>query len=165
MQVLDEFHYSAPPAQVAAMLADEAFLHAKCERMHAEQHEVTVEGRATDRFTVTVVRTASTDRFPDLARSFVGRMVHVRQVDRWLRPDEEGQRDGTVTLSVTGLPVGFEGRYEMRTWGEGTRILLRGVLEAAIPFFGHRLEQLVEPAVRAAIRREQETGTTWLAAR
>lgn len=147
------------------MLADENFLHVKCARMHAAHHEVTVDGDATARFTVTVVRTMSTDRFPDLARSVVGRMVHVRQVDRWLRPDGEGQRNGTLTLSVTGLPVGFEGRYEMRTWGEGTRIRLQGVLQGAVPFLGHRLEHLVEPAMRTAIRREQETGTAWLAAR
>lgn len=164
MQVLDEFRYAAPPAEVSAMLADEGFLRAKCERMHAEQHEVSVDGEPGDRFRVTVVRTMSTDRFPDLARSFVGRHVHIRQVDHWLRPDGEGHRNGMFELSIAGVPVNLQGRYELRGWGPGsTRIAMRGVLRAAIPFIGHQLERLAEPAIRAAIRREQETGTAWLA--
>ena len=145
------------------MLADEDFLHAKCRRMHADQHEVMVDGAPPGRFRVTVVRTMPTDAFPDLARPFVGRHVHIRQVDDWWRPDADGQRDGVFALSIAGAPVTLQGRYELRVCGPGTRIVMRGGLRAAVPFLGHRLERLAEPAIRAAIRHEQEAGTAWLA--
>lgn len=163
VQLHEELRYAASPAQVAAMLADEEFVHAKCRRMHSLEHQVQVEGEPNESFTVTTVRTMSTDRFPDLARSFVGRHVHLRQVDRWLRPDDDGERNGSISLTLVGLPVRLEGQYQLRSWGRETRILLTAQLHASVPFVGRQLERMAAPAITAGVRREQEAGADWLA--
>lgn len=169
MQLSADLRYSAPPAAVAAMLADPDFVNAKCERMHSQRHEVDVQGNPLRVFTVTTTRTMSTDRVPEFARPLVGRHLLVRQVDRWLRPDSDGNRDGYLTLSITGLPLTFDGRYELRAVdaapgaGPTTRQTVSGQLRAAVPLVGPQIEKLAEQAIRAAIGLEQRLGAAWLA--
>ena len=163
MHVDAEIQYDATPAQVAAMLADEAFVEAKCVAMGALKQTVLVEGDHADAFTVTYSRTMPTDDFPDSARSFVGSTVTIRQVDEWQPPAADGSREGSVSVEIVGAPVRLSGSQSLRPAGAGTVQAVDGELKASVPLLGGRLEKAAEPALRAAMRTEHRTGREWLA--
>jgi hypothetical protein len=51
----------------------------------------------------------------------------------------------------------------MRPDGTGTVEDVDGDLKASVPFIGGKVEKAVGPPLRAAIAKEQEIGTRWLA--
>ncbi|MFC5998584.1 DUF2505 domain-containing protein [Quadrisphaera sp. GCM10027208] len=163
MRVDNEIRYPASPDEVAAMLADEAFQERKLVATHAVSHEIEITGDASGAFTVTTRRTLPTDDVPDVARRFVGPTIDVRQVEAWEAPDADGARTGTVEVQIAGAPVRLSGTLSLVPDGEGTVEVMTGELKASVPLVGGRLEQAAQPAFLAAIRKEQEVGTAWLA--
>lgn len=163
MHVDAEIRYDASPEQVAAMLADEDFVEAKCVAMGALKHTVLVEGDARGAFTVTYSRTMPTNDFPEAARRFVGDTVVIRQVDDWREPDADGSREGTLSVEITGAPVRLSGTQRLSPEGAGTVQAVDGDLKASVPIVGGKLEKAAEPALRAAMRTENRTGREWLA--
>ncbi len=163
MRIDDTIRYDAAPAQVAAMLADRAFIDAKCQLMGSLEHEAQVQGDAAGEFTVTSTRTLPTDGFPDVARKFVGATIMIKQVDHWQAPAPDGSREGTVSMKIVGQPVNLQGAWTLRPEGTGSVQTVKGDLKASVPLLGGKLEKAAEPAIRAALRKEQEAGRTYLA--
>ncbi len=163
MRIDDTIRYDATPDQVAAMLADPAFVDAKCELMGSLQHDAQVQGDAAGEFTVTSTRTLPTDSFPDVARKFVGATIMIKQVDQWQAPAPDGSRQGTVTMKIVGQPVNLHGAWSLGPDGKGTVQTMQGELKASVPLLGGKLERAAEPAIRAALRKEQEAGRAYLA--
>ncbi len=163
MRIDDTIRYDAAPAQVAAMLADRAFIDVKCELMGSLEHDAQVQGDAAGEFTVTSTRTLPTDGFPDVARKFVGATIMIKQVDHWQAPAADGSREGTVTMKIVGQPVNLQGAWTLRPDGNGSIQTMKGDLKASVPLLGGKLEKAAEPAIRAALRKEQEAGRTYLA--
>jgi len=164
MRIDDTIRYDAAPAQVAAMLADPAFIDAKCELMGSLQHDAQVQGDAAGEFTVTSTRTLPTDSFPDVARKLVGATIMIKQVDQWQAPAPDGSRQGTVSMKIVGQPVNLQGTWSLGPdGGNGTVQTVQGDLKASVPLLGGKLERAAEPAIRAALRKEQQAGRTYLA--
>lgn len=163
MKMQEEIRYHAAPADVAAMLADPAFVEDKCARTGAIEHTVEIEGDASGPFTVTTVRTMPTDSFPDVAKKFVGQTVVIKEVTTWQAAGADGDRDGTVRLKIAGAPVELNGTMTLRADGAGTRQELLGDLKASVPLLGGKLEKAAAPAVLMALRKEGEVGQEYLA--
>ena len=163
MRVEEEIRYSARPDEVAAMLADPGFVERKCAVTGALSHDAEVVGDASGAFTVTTRRTMPTDAVPDIARSFVKDGLEVRQVEAWEAPAADGTRAGTITVEVVGAPLRLNGTVRLEPDGAGTVERLSADLKASVPLIGGKLEKAAAPAFLAAIRKEQEVGTAWLA--
>ena len=160
-----EIRYPASPDAVGGMLADRSFVDRKCAATGAIRHTVDVQGDASGTFTVTTVRTMPTDDFPDVARTFVGDTVDIRQVDSWNAPSADGTRVGTITVEITGAPLRLRGTLALANGGKGTVETVAGDLKASVPIIGGKLEKAAEPALKAAIRSEERVGTQWLSSR
>lgn len=163
MKLQEEIRYDAPPADVAAMLADPSFVEEKCRATGALEQTVEVDGDASGPFTVTTVRHMPTDEFPDVAKKFVGDTVVIKQVDTWQAAQEDGSRSGDVRLKIAGAPVELLGTMALAPSGSGTLQELVGDLKASVPLLGGKLEKAAAPAIVMALRKEQEVGRAYLA--
>jgi hypothetical protein len=157
-----EIRYDAPPADVFAMVSDQRFQDEVCAATGAVSHSVTVERSADGGATVTTSRDLPTDGFPDYVKGFVGATLTVRRVDVWGPAGADGSRTGTMFVEIPGAPVRLDGTVRMAPQGGGTLEEVDGDLKASIPLLGGKVERAAEPAVRAAISKEQEVGRAWL---
>jgi hypothetical protein len=162
VRIHDEVHYNATPDDVAAMLADPEFNEQVAGRMGAVKNTVDVDGDPAGAFTVTTVRTLPTDGFPDIARTFVGATVDVRQTDRWQAPDDDGSRAGTIDVEIVGAPLKLKGTLGLTPEADGTVETFEGDLKAGVPIIGGKLEKAAEPAIRSAIRQQIKVGSARL---
>jgi uncharacterized protein YndB with AHSA1/START domain len=160
-----EIRYDADPEQVFAMLIDPEFQEAKCVATGSLEHEVDVSPDDDGSFVVISRRSMRTDLLPEFARAFVGSTVRLRETQRWQPAGVDGTRAGSVLVEIEGLPVRFTGSMALTPENGGCHQPIEGDIKASIPLLGGRIEKAAEPAVLAAIRVEQRTGTEWLAAR
>jgi Protein of unknown function (DUF2505) len=163
VQLTATIEYSAEPGRVFAMLTDQAFQEEVCRATGALKHEVGIEDSADGGVTITTSRTLPSDPLPDFVRKFAGETLTVRRVDRWGPAADDGSRDGTVVVEITGTPVRLTGRITLAADGDGAREQVGGDLKAAIPFIGGKVEKAAQAPILAAIDKEQEVGTDWLA--
>lgn len=161
MQFTAEIRYAAAPAAVFAMLLDPAFQQRVCAATGALDQSVDVE-QAGGGATITVTRKLPADGLPDFVRKFVGETLDVMRVDHWGPVSDDGRREGTVVVEITGAPVRLTGTITMAAQDGGTVERVDGELKAAIPLLGGKVEKAAEPAMRAAITKEQEVGDAWL---
>jgi hypothetical protein len=165
VRVEDQIHYPATPEEVATMLADPGFVERKVAATGALSHDADVTGTAGSAFTVTTRRTMPTDTLPEVARTFVGDTIDIRQVEAWEAAAPDGSRAGTVVVEIIGAPMRLTGTLSLAPDGDGTLEVLAGDLKASVPLVGGKLERAAEPAFLAAVRKEHEVGRDWLAGR
>ncbi|SOC52457.1 DUF2505 domain-containing protein [Ornithinimicrobium cerasi] len=148
-----------------AMLVDPAYQTLRCERAGATDETVTVEEQdgAT---VVTTRRHLPTTGVPDFARAFVGPQLLIVETLRWGPADEDGEREGAMSLDVPGTPVRFLGGVHLRRGPqEGTtEQVVDGDLEANVPFLGRRIEAAVAPQIHEVVQLEKQVAQEWLAA-
>lgn len=161
MKFRADLSYAADPDRVFAMLLDPAFHEKVCLATGALDHSVDVEP-ADGGATITTTRTLPAEGLPDFVRTFVGETLDVMRVDHWGPPDGEGIRRGTIVVEIQGTPVRLTGTVTMRAGGPGTVEEVDGDLKAAVPLVGGKIERAAEPAMRAAVSKEQEVGGAWL---
>ncbi|GAA4357820.1 DUF2505 domain-containing protein [Angustibacter luteus] len=162
MKFLADIRYDAAPDDVFAMLTDPDFQRQVCEATGAIDHSVDVE-QAGGGATITTTRTLPADDLPDFVRKFVGSTLKVMRVDHWGAAGADGAREGTVVVEIQGAPVRLSGTIALAPDGAGTAERVDGDLKASVPLVGGKIEKAAEPAIRAAIAKEQELGTGWLA--
>jgi hypothetical protein len=159
-----DIRYDAAPGAVIAMLADPAFQDEVCAATGALSHEVSVEGSpAGPALTITTTRTLPADELPDFVRRLAGDTLQVRRTDVWNPADADGGRSGRVSVEIVGTPVKLTGTLSLATDGSGSLERVDGDLTASIPLLGGKVEKAAEPPIRAAIAKEQQVGTAWLA--
>ena len=156
MHLEQTLRYPAGPEAVAALLADASFLEDLCAASEAEAWDVSVSGTPAAAFSVTTTRTLPTTALPDGVRRFLGATLQVRQVDAWAAPGPRGERTGTTTLEIVGVPVTATAELSLAAEAGGTRQLVSGELRAAVPLVGARVERAAEPVVVAALREQEE---------
>lgn len=159
-----DIRYEAGPDRTFEMLQDPAFLEKVCVDNGAVEHSATVEPKDDGGVVITTTRVLPTKDVPAVVKGFVGETLTVTEVDTWGPAAADGSRDGTVTLDIVGAPVRLTGELTFRPTDDGASVeRLSGNLKAGIPLFGGQVEKAAEPAVRAAIKVKQRTGTAWLA--
>ena len=163
MQLRADIRYDADPERVFAMLIDPGFQEAKCVATGAIEHSVAVSEHDDGGATIVSRRSMPTDRVPDFVRSFLGTTLDLTETQVWSAAGEDGSRTGSLTVQIQGAPVKFTASTALAAEGAGTHQPIEGDLKASVPLIGGKIEQSAEPAVSAAIRVEQRTGTSWLA--
>ncbi|KQX65643.1 DUF2505 domain-containing protein [Angustibacter sp. Root456] len=161
MKFRADIRYAADPDRVFEMLLDPAFHEKVCLATGALDHSVDVEP-ADGGATITTTRKLPADGLPDFVRTFVGETLDVMRVDHWGSPGSDGTRRGTIVVEIQGTPVRLTGTVTMHAGGPGTLEEVEGDLKAAVPLLGGKIERAAEPAVRAAVSKEQEVGNEWL---
>ena len=86
------------------------------------------------------------------ARRFTGATAVVEQVETWGAPDAEGNRRGSVSLTVRGAPVALQADTELATVRTGTRYRLAGTLDVRVPLFGGTVERALAPLLTGLVR-------------
>jgi hypothetical protein len=157
MDISSHLDFAAAPAEVYAMMTDQAYLEEVCVASESLSYHVSVEGSTT--------RTSRTLPAPDSAARFTGPQLTVNDEVGWGDPASNGSRSGAVTMTVLGQPVSFWGKVEVSPGGRGSVVDVTGELKVAIPLLGRRLEEAAAPAVMAGYRTQQEVGDRWLARR
>jgi hypothetical protein len=161
MKIFRTIEYAAEPEMVFVMVTDEEFHVRKCMATGAIQHSVRLTSE--DPPTMVTWRTLPTDSFPEFVRGMVGRELMITETMVWGQAGHDGSRQGRLKVSVGDLPVGMDAVIHLRPGGVGTTVSYDGDLRARIPLFGSKVERAAAPAIESAIRKEHETGQTWLA--
>ena len=162
MQVTAQIRYPAAPEAVFAMLTGEAFLRQLCEATGAVRHEVSVEANSLGAG-VTTRRELPTDQVPHFIKRFVGHTLTVVRIDLWQPAAADGSRQGTIEVHIAGAPVLMTGSLALGPDGDGCLEAIDGDLKASVPLIGAKIEQSTEPAIRSALRKEEQLGLAWLA--
>ncbi|MDR2723375.1 MAG: DUF2505 domain-containing protein, partial [Cellulomonadaceae bacterium] len=102
--------YPAPPADVAAMLADADFQRWRAARCTGsgtlDAVDVVVAGGGG--FTVVLRRTFVTENIPPQARALVGQEIAIRQAEVW-EAEVGGERHGSIAQEIVGTPARITG--------------------------------------------------------
>ena len=163
MRLSADIRYDAGPDRVFAMLVDPAFQEAKCLATGAIEHSVAVSHSDDGGATITSRRSMPTHYLPEFVRPFVGDSLQLIETQEWSPAGPDGTRTGSILVEIHGAPVRFSASTALAADGDGTHQPIAGDLKAAVPLLGGKIEKASEPAVTAAIRVEQRTGTAWLA--
>ncbi|HEX2807713.1 MAG TPA: DUF2505 domain-containing protein [Kineosporiaceae bacterium] len=163
VQVSADIRYDADPQRVFMMLVDPQFQEAKCVATGAIEHSVAVRENGDGGATIVSRRSMPTHHVPELVRPFLGRSLELIETQEWSAAGSDGSRTGSIMVEIHGAPVRFSASTALAADGAGTHQPIAGDLKASIPLIGGRIEKASEPAVTAAIRVEQRTGTAWLA--
>jgi hypothetical protein len=158
-----EIRYAAAPQVVFDMLTDQAFQERKLAQTGALSYTASVVLSGDGGAVVASSRALPTDQVPDAFRSMVGDRLTVDQTETWNPAGPDGARTGTLSVTVSGVPVKLTAALSLSVTGAGCLETVSGDLKARVPLIGGRIEKAVEPAVRAAIDAEQRIGQVWLA--
>jgi hypothetical protein len=163
MDLQAQISFPAGPDRVAALLADPDYVRARCVATGARSSEVTVTREADGGFRVTTSRAFPTDGFPSFARSMVGPVVTLEQVDHWT-PADDGSWRGTSTVTTAGAPARFEARGRLEATNTGARQSIDGTITAPpVPLLGAKIEKMIHDQIMKAIAAEERLAAEWLA--
>lgn len=157
MQISSRLDFEADPKTVYEMMTDKGWLTELVSRTGATSHTIDVAGPTT--------RIDMALPAPSEVSKFVGSALNLQQVIEWGPAAADGSREGTLAITVPGLPVTMDGRAEMRPGGRGTVVDYSGDFQVRIPLMGKKIEQQASPYVKQAIDAQQEAGDDWIAAR
>lgn len=157
MQISSTQTYDATPDQVFAMMIDEAYLAACCDRFGATERSIRVEGNSS---TVNMKLPA-----PERVQKFLGATLPLNQFITWNEPGADGTRTGTLRMTVDKMPVNVEGTALLRPAGGGTEVTYQADFQVKIPLVGKKLEQEAAPVAQRALDLQEQVGRDYLAGR
>ena len=155
MDISTRIEFAASPAEVYAMMTDQAYLEEVCRATESSSFDASVSGSTT--------RTRRTFPAPDAVARFTGAELTVIEETTWGEAGPDGSRTGDLAMSVQGQPVGMSGAVTLAAGGPGTVVELTGDLRVSIPLLGRKIEQSTAPTVLAGFQTQQHVGRRWLA--
>lgn len=155
MQITSAQTYNATPDEVFAMMTDEAYLAAVCDRFGATDRTITVDGTST---TVKMALPA-----PQQVQKFVGAALPLNQLITWGEPAADGSRTGTLKMTVDKMPVDVTGTAVLKPAGDATQVNYEAEMNVKIPLVGKKLEKEAAPMVQKALDVQQQVGEAYLA--
>ncbi len=154
MDISARLEFSAPPADVYAMMTDRAYLEEVCVASESLSFDASVDGNVT--------HTSRTFPAPANVARFTGPTLTVKDDTTWSAAAADGLRTADVRLTVLGQPVKMSATMRLTPGGQGSVVVLDGELKVAIPLIGKKMEQASAPAVLAGFRTQQQVGDAWL---
>ena len=149
--------YPAPAADVLAMLLDPAFREAVCASQDALSHSVSVSS-PTPPASVEVTQRLNTSDAPGVARKVIGDSVETVQREQW-----DSAERASIDISIPGKPGTLHGTITLTDNGDGTSTeRFDAEVKVHVPLVGGKLEGLIGKILGSGLRRERETGLTWL---
>lgn len=164
MIITQHHRFAANLDAVVAMLANEAFAHARARAAGAAEEHVVVDGTVDAGFTVVIRRTMPVSSIPKEVRGLVGRDLSVIYTEAW-EPPGHTDRAGTFALEIVGAPGHVSGAMGLTPDGDATDFFARGEVKAPVPLFGPMIERAVGDAVTKGFGAELAAADEWLAAR
>lgn len=155
MQINSRQTYAATPAQVLAMMTDEAYLAACCDRFGAKERTISVDG------TTTTIHMQLPS--PAQVQKFVGATMGMNQVISWGEAGADGSHHGRLQMSVDKMPVNVSGSAVMRPVADGTEVEYLTELTVKIPLLGKKLEAEAAPVAQRALDAQEQVGHDYLA--
>jgi hypothetical protein len=155
MDISTRLDFAAAPADVYAMMTDQAYLEEVCDASESLSYDAAVTGSAT--------KTSRTLSAPESTAKFTGSQLTIVEEVNWGNAGSDGSRSAALTMTVLGQPVNLKGKLELAPGGRGSTVELDGELKVAIPLLGKKLEASAAPAVMAGFRTQQKVGDRWLA--
>lgn len=163
MDIATDHAYTAPAAEVFAMLTDPEFLAAKVTELSHGPGEVVECVAAGAGWRIVTRRTVDVE-VPGFAARFLPSTNTVLQTDEW-GGEHDGVREGVWRVEARGVPVEMSGTMRLAPTPTGCVEEIRGRIKASVPLVGGRLEHLVGDGVDDQLVREHEFAVAWLAAR
>jgi hypothetical protein len=149
--------YDAPPAEVAAMLADPDFRDRVCRALHVLRHDVRVDGSGAG-MRVSIDQTQPAQGIPSFAKKFVGDQIRIVQQESW-----SSLSAADFSVEIPGKPGHIRGTIALDGDDTHTVESVTGAVKVAIPLVGGRLEGLIGDLLVSALRTEEKVGRRWLA--
>ncbi|WP_232547686.1 DUF2505 domain-containing protein [Propioniciclava soli] len=149
--------YPATPAEVHAMLTDEAFL----------TQMATEAGAVEQRVVATAARTAVEVAVPSPAevRTFLGPHLTLVLDTAYGDADADGARSGQLTITVPGAPVTAGAAFRLVPTASGTQLTYDGDLTVNVPLMGRSIEKKAAPEILDALAAQERAGQRWLQGR
>lgn len=155
MQINSQQTYAATPDEVFAMMTDQAYLAACCDRFGAKERTIDVNGNTT---TVKMKLPA-----PAQVQKFIGAVLPLNQIITWGEAAADGSRHGTLAMTVDKMPVNVTGTAVLRPGGQGTEVIYDADMVVKIPLVGKKLEQEAAPVAKRALDAQEQVGQDYLA--
>ncbi|MPZ62412.1 MAG: DUF2505 family protein [Propionibacteriales bacterium] len=161
MDLRRELEYDSAPADVFAMLCDEAFRSKVCEATLAIEYDVAITSR--EQGADVRIRRVMPANVPDMARRFVGDTLEIVQTEEWGAASADGTRTARLRMEMPGKPGNVTGTITLGPHGQGSREVIDAVVKVSVPLVGGKLEEQVVRGIKAGIREEGKVGQAWLA--
>jgi Protein of unknown function (DUF2505) len=134
--------WDAPARDVYEVLVDADHLRARLEQMGGKdpallEHSVDASGAR-----VRLRQTVPVEFLPSVVRRFTGDDLVLDRVETW-RPRDGGGYDGTVQVTVRGLPGSLSGTQRLTDVDGGAVTEVEGEAAVNVPMVGGRIEGVV----------------------
>lgn len=157
--------YPAPPAAVAAMLADPDYQRQRLSRVGLGSLVPQVDQRAGG-FVVSAQGTVPLERIPAKARRFVRQAVGFTLAESWGQAGDDGARHGSIKLTIKGAPVSGGATTSIAPAPDGpsrTVLTAQVDLTVSVPLVGRSIEAKAIEMVDRLVADEEQRATAWLA--
>lgn len=155
-------HLNHPVDRVIGALTNEEFQKKAASDLGGTVVSQTISGDVAGPFTLTVERSAPTDRVPDFIKKFIGSSVAFTQVDEYSAPAADGSRTAQTKISVKGAPISVTGTQTLRPAAEGSDLELTGDVASSIPFVGGKIAKFAEPLIGKVMSLQAKSINAWL---
>lgn len=154
MELSFTHHYPAAPADVAALMRDEAFIADVAQHAGAVSHEASIGEDST-----TLEMELPT---PSDVASVIGTTVKMSLEMAFGAPGPEGSIPGRVDVRVPGMPVTAFADATIRPTQSGSTGDYVGEVKVRIPLVGKKVESKIQPFVLQAFRGIEARANHWL---
>lgn len=154
MKLAFQHSYPAPPADVASLLRNEAFLDDVARHAGAVSHQTTI---GTEETRVQMALPA-----PSNIQKFVGNTVTVVISLAFNPSASDGSMPGTVSVDVPGMPITATASSKLTPTQTGSAGHYEGELKVRIPLVGGKVEAQIEPFVVDAFAGIESRANVWL---
>ncbi len=148
--------YDAPLADVAAMLADQAFREEVCTYQNVVRSKVEIDVDGDTR-TVVVDQVQPAKGIPGFAKRFVGDEINIVQRETWSSPEA-----ADLHVTIPGKPGEMTGTITLVESGGTTTETVDVRIKVNIPLVGGKIEDLIASLLRKALVAENKVGRDYL---
>lgn len=147
--------YNGSAERVVELMRTKEFIEDIARHGGAKSYDVKIDGDVT-RLTMSLSAPANIAKV-------IGAQIQLSQVMSWGEPDADGNRPGSVTVDVAGVPVHVDAAATLRPLDAVSEADFRGTLTVRIPLLGRKIEQQVAPMISEAFAGIERRVNDWLA--
>jgi len=146
-----------------AALIDPAYLNARLAVLGGKDAELLGHRTTGDQVEIHLKHGVEGRDLPSAVRTLLGGDLTIDRVETW-RPNGSGSYDGTVKVTIPGMPGELTGRMTLadRT-PEGSERTIDGSVRIPIPLVGGKVEESVSGQISKLLDAETEFTQKWLA--
>ena len=155
--------------EVISAFDDEAFWEHKSLVGQTAISQLDISGTSEDGFVVSIKRSFANTRIKSEFSSFLPDTVEFRLVEAWSEAKEgpEGNRYGTVSVEVAGVPVRISGfvkllNDEPNQAADTSKLVYQGDITTNIPLVGHFIESAISQALTDFLQQDADILHSWL---